>query len=259
VSDITIGIKTFLRDEHMMNCLRGINRTFSDANVIVADDGFISSTKQDFYNHLSDRKHKMIIMQFDSGFGAKSNAIAENLDTPYLLIGSDDFDFRPAEVRDGVERLKEVLDYFPDVDIASGRVNDAHYEFNWFEPEPGVLEEVPIDYSNYQLFHPWYTQADITVNYSLIRAGVFDKVRWDNDVKIGQGEHAAFFLDCKRAGFKTVWVPDVNIDELKIRNPPDYNRYRGRANDPGRICFDRRGIKKYVLSGGGVDYKKEEN
>ena len=40
---------------------------------------------------------------------------------------------------------------------------------------------------------PWFYEVDLTVNFRLIRREVFGKVRWDDDVKIGGGEHGKRF------------------------------------------------------------------
>jgi hypothetical protein len=133
----------------------------------------------------------------------------------------------------------------------SGRVNGNPYEVHLIERQPGEWYERPLTGSEY------FTQStgcDLTVNYFLARNKVFDTVRWDDDVKIGGGEHGAFFIDCKRAKFKTVYVAGVNINEQQVRNSPRYRMYRRRAQDPARPCFVRRGIKKYVCGNGVVDY-----
>jgi GT2 family glycosyltransferase len=258
MKDIAIGIKTFLRDPHLFNCIDGICASLPDAQMLIVDSGRDNEIKSAIYSDLKNAGHDVWRLNFDIGFGAASNFMVSQLNRKYILISSDDFNFRPLEVREGIERLQEVLDYFPEAHIASGRVNNNPYEFDWSESENGtVLEEIPIDRSTYNLYQPWFTECDLTVNYSLIRREVFDKVRWDEDAKIGQGEHASFFLDCRRAGFKTVWVPGVNIQELQIRNPPEYNRYRSRANSPERPCFKKRGIKRYVLANGIVDYEEK--
>ena len=258
MKDIAIGIKTFLRDDHLFRCIESIHASLpDDAQIIVVDDGRISEHKKTVYLEIGAYGHKVRTLDFDSGFGAKSNAMADMLDRKYILVASDDFDFRPTQVREGIERLQEVLDYFPEVSIASGRVGNRAYEFDLLETRPGEFVEVEIDRTTYDVFRPWFTECDLTVNYSLIRAEVFEKVRWDNDTKIGGGEHASFFIDCMRAGLKTVWVPGVNINELQIRNSREYNSYRNRADSKERPCFQKRGVKKYTLANGQIDYEEK--
>lgn len=256
---ISIGIRTFLRDEHLFHAIQGIQENLPEVQMVIADCGEMSDEKDGVYMDLERAGHKVFILPFDAGFGAMSNKIAQNFDREYLLIGSDDFDFEPTEVRCGIWKLQEILDLAEDVDIASGRVNNNPYEFYLTTVGEGQLKEENIHYNDHTILPMkyWYARCDLTVNYSLIRRRVFETVKWDEPTpKIGGSEHSAFFIDCMRAGFKTVYVPDVNINELKIRNSSRYNQYRRRANDPARPCLDRRGITKYILGNGQIDYEK---
>lgn len=218
--------------------------------MIIADDGEMSEEKREVYKSRTGLMH-IFLLPFDSGFGAKSNIIAGCCGTPYLLIGSDDFDFSPAPVREGIERLTEVLDHTPRLSIVSGRVSNRPYEFALAD-EGHRVQEFPIEYSEGMPYCP----CDLTVNYSLIRQEVFQKVSWDDDVKIGGGEHGAFFVDCKRAGFEVAYVPGVSISEQRVPSSARYRQFRARANSPERPCFDKRGITEYILGDGRTDYKK---
>jgi hypothetical protein len=258
---IAIGIKTFLRDEQLFNTIRAIQKYYSKAQLIIADCGDATEEKDGIYADLERQGHKTIQLPFDAGFGAMSNAIADALTRPYLLVGSDDFDFYDSKAKLGVERLQHVLENCPNIDIASGRVNNRPYEF-LLEDLGDKIVEKPINRS-LDTMESYYDcpagyAADLTVNYSLIRNRVFDQVRWDSDVKIGGGEHGAFFMDCKRAGFKTIYVPNVNINEQQIRNSPRYNEFRNRARGLERPCFVKRGIREYVLGDGRIDYKENQ-
>ena len=74
----------------------------------------------------------------------------------------------------------------------------------------------------------------------------------------GDGDHGAWFLDVKRAGFKVGYVPGVFISQQSGRDSERYQQFRRRANNPERSCFVKRGITKYVLGNGHVDYEKEK-
>jgi hypothetical protein len=253
--NISIGIKTFLRDPQLFAAVQGIRENLPGAQIIIADCGEMTEEKDSYYAELEREGHIHIDLPFDSGFGAMGNAIADRLERPLLLVASDDFDFSTPEVRQGIEKLEYALTA-PEIDITfdivSGRVNNRPYEFYLEERASGEWYEVPL--GGHQDLIP-YSHCDLTVNYSLIRRCVFDTVRWDDDVKIGGGEHGAFFIDCKRAGFKTVYVSGVNINEQQIRNTPRYNLYRRRALNPERPCFVKRGVKRYILGDGTIDYE----
>lgn len=253
---VAIGIKTFLRDAQLFETIQAIQETMPEVMMIVADCGEMTEEKDGVYADLERQGHKTVVLPFDAGFGAMSNAIVNELIRPYLLIGSDDFDFRPRYVRHGIEQLVEVLDLNDSKSIASGRVNNRPYEF-WLHEGGGTVIETPIDpvEPNAPI---WYCECDLTVNYSLIHHRVFESVCWDEDVKIGGGEHGAFFVDCKRAGFHTVYVPGVNIYEQTLPSSDRYKKFRSRARSPERPCFDKRGITEYIMGNGVTDYKKEK-
>lgn len=244
---VSVGVKTFLRDNKFTKTLTDIIVGMPEVEVVVADDGIIDNRKKAAYTVLRMKGHKFIECPFDSGFGYKSNKIADAFTRDYLLIGADDFDFEPRSVRNGIEALVDVLDK-TDIDIASGRVRGP-YEFTLEDLGDTIIEHrVRIEEPK-----PWYVDVDLTVNFSLIKRRVFEKVRWDDDVKISGGEHGAFFTDVKRAGFKVAYVPGVQISEQEGADSDEYVKYRTRGG-PERPCFVRRGIKKYILGSGYVDY-----
>ena len=100
---IAVGIKTFLRDPHMYAAVKGIRDNMPGAQIIIADDGRIDTYKFSVYENLKKSGHQVILLPFDSGFGKKSNLISTLNIRPYLLIGSDDFDFTQ-EATEGILR-----------------------------------------------------------------------------------------------------------------------------------------------------------
>lgn len=255
---VSILLKTFLRDQHLCDAINGVMTSMPEAQMIVVDDGEQDqfSPKQRMYERLRGLGHIVIVMPFDSGFGAKSNAGAAACERPYLLIGSDDFDFRPRSVREGIERLVSILEHAPEIAVASGRVNGYPYE-GWLRDRGDRIIEEYIKFDQpRQAGGVQYHLCNLTVNYSLIRRSILGpgKIEWDDDVKIGGGEHGAQFVKIKRAGHAVAWVPGVNICEQQGK-PTDvrYQAFRGRARQPGRLAFQKLGIKEYVCFGGNVE------
>jgi hypothetical protein len=252
LSGVTVLIKTFLRDGYLMRSIAGIQKSLPDVRIVVVDDGEDSKDKLILASKLRAMGHFYHWLPKDSGFGAKANAAIQFFDRPYVLIGSDDFDFADPSVRRGIERMTAVLDNDTEISVASGRVANRPYEKllelgeDWAQERPGYrgsksIQGIP------------YRPCDLTVNYSMIRREVFETVRWDDDVKIGGGEHGAFFIDLKRAGFKVAWVAGVSISELPANaswRHRDYLNMRGRARSPERPCYLRRGIKHYLTADG---------
>jgi glycosyltransferase involved in cell wall biosynthesis len=254
LSKVSIGIKTFLRDSHLRDAIAGIEKNFSACEIVIADDGRFDQDKDEMYRELRSEGHLVEDLPFDSGFGFKSNWIAQHFRRDYLLVASDDFDFHPPEVVRGIEKLVDVLDH-TDVDIASGRVNNWPYEFDLEDFGDTIIEhQIRMHGGSEKL---WFIGCSLTVNYSLMKRFVFSQVMWDNDVKIGGGEHGAFFVDAQRGSLKTAYVPGVNINTQKKLDPLEYRPYRLRALCSERPCFVKRGIKKYVLGDGRIDYEEK--
>lgn len=258
---VAIMVKTFLRDGYLLACLKGIEKHFPDATTIVVDDGRECRDKITKYTKLRERGDTALWMPFDTGFGAKANAAMEYIykhyeKLDYVLIGSDDFEF-DAGVRESVEKMQKVLDANPAIAVASGRVDGKPYEFCWDVLDDGhTLKEVPRYYGSDEVDGVKFHMCDLTVNFSLIRISALKNtpIRWDGgEVKIGGGEHSAFFLDLQRSYHQVAYVEEANVRQFKFQPvwmAPDYPKMRQRARKPGRPCLKKRGIDKYILNCG---------
>jgi len=249
---LTIGVRTFLRDEKLFKAVNGILATMPEVEIFVVDCGEYTKEKDDFKARLIDMGHEVANLEFAVGFGAMSNMLIDHFRRDYLLFGSDDFDFSPLSVREGIEKMVEILDT-TDVDVISGRVSGhGAYEFDLEEQEGGVVIEHPVHIPNHPDLH--FVYCDLTVNYSIFKRRVFEKVRFEQDVPIQGGEHGAQFLKIKRAGYKVAYAVGVEIEEQGGLDSRRYRQFRARHTDPPRVCFDRIGVKKYILGNGQVDW-----
>lgn len=243
LTNVSILITTFLRDGCLLECIRRIQAHFPEVTIVVVDDGYPTTEKQELAKHLNAGGHEYIVLPFDSGLPAKRNAGVKVIRTRYMLMGCDDFDFSPIEARLGIEKMRGILDLNPEIDVASGRRANEPYE--------GFLSIVPGQYIKETSLVPTgnreFYKVDLTVNYFLARTNIVQKFPWDERMKIG-GEHGDWFLDLKNADRHVVWVPGVNITELQVPNGehPDYAYYRARARDLGhKIFLAKRGVMDY--------------
>jgi len=260
LSRVCVMVKTFLRDGFLFACLDGLEKNFADCKIVVVDDGYEDGKKITRAADLRSKGHSWDVLPFDSGFGAKANRAIDHCDREYVLIASDDFNFDDPAVRPGVEAMQKVLDAVPSLALVSGRVDGNPYEFCW-ETGERSLREVPGYHDSGEIDGVRYHMCDLTVNYSLIRTKVFQPqhgdIRWDGgDVKIGGGEHSAFFVDLQRTYWGVAYVEGANINQL----PPnykwqhkDYPAMRRRARTMGRPCLKKRGIDVYVLGDGSAE------
>jgi hypothetical protein len=261
LSRVDILLKTFKRDGMLFRSIEAIQKNAPSARMVIIDDGAWGFRKTELYGRLRREGHACHHMPFDSGFGAKSNAAMLFYQREYVLIASDDFDFTPEAVEGIRDMVRASDDKF--FSVVSGRVDGSAYEFHLLSYDDEVKELKP-DYKNpfrcktedgsdkTLILH----KCDLTVNYCLVRRDILghgaNQVHWDDDVKIGGGEHGAWFLDLKKAGHKVAYLEGANINQQGWWNgceDPDYGMYRARAREPGRICLKRRGVNKYWCFG----------
>jgi len=255
LSRVCILIKTFLRDGLLFKCIQGVEKNLPEAKMVIVDDGQEAKYKITKYAELRQAGHVCEWLPYDSGFGAKANAGIEHCDREYVLIASDDFDFSHPNTRAGIEKMVTVLDADPSLHIVSGRVNGRKYE-SLLEENGATVREVPQYKGGKHINGIDYYLCDLTVNYSLIRRECLgmEKLHWDGgEIKIGGGEHGAFFLDAKRLGYNVAVVPSAEIHELQDTGGmihPMYPQARARARMLGRPCLKKRGVDRWILQDG---------
>jgi glycosyltransferase involved in cell wall biosynthesis len=242
LSDITILVTTFLRDGYLQDCIAGIYKNLPECHIVVVDDGERSSS----IVH-SLRKEKWLAMPFDSGLSAKRNAGVKAATTKYVLLGCDDFQF-DAEARRGIELMLEALDCFPQLSVASGRVDYRNYEGFLEYVDGEYIKETRADMSPADKDGACQL-VDLTVNYFLARTEVLKQFPWPEEMKIG-GEHVCLFLDLKLAGKKVAWVKGANINTQPhdpSKQDPRYPEFRARARTLGHpLMKTRYNIKQYI-------------
>ena len=250
---VTIMVKTMLRDGPLFFALDGIQKTLPDCKIVVVDDGIERPEKITRYARLREQGHTCIWLPFDTGFSRKANAAIPHCDGDFVLIGSDDFNFMQDNVASDINKMMKVLDHDPSVGFAAGRVNGVQYEWQWEQGEDW-LKEYKGDNGGGEVDGVKYRYCDLTVNYGLVRRSILNTVHWDDTpIKIGGGEHAAWFIDLKRAGWRAAYVEGCNINESKhIRHMIDvkYALLRSRARGEGRPLLKVRGINRYTMGSG---------
>lgn len=256
---VCVQMKCLLRDGLMYRSTAGVLANLPGARLVIVDDGLESREKITYYAKLRAAGHTCAWLPFDSGFGAKSNEAIKYYDRPYVLIASDDFDFTP-KAADGVRCMMAVLDGDPSIDIASGRVDDNPYEGDLIvRVREDGLKEISTPRPNYSKMRTIgdveYLEVGLTVNYNLMRREVFEKVRWDDEFKIG-GDHGLFYLNAQEQGLKTAWVKDVSISQLRPKAgdcDPRYGEFRGRARHSLPRLYKKYGWWSWTNMQGDID------
>lgn len=241
LNDVTIIITSFLRHGFLLECIQGIRMQLKDAKVIIVDDGNLMGSP--FGNNLASIPNVSLIhLPFDSGLSAKRNAAMAQVTTPYVLMGSDDFDFSDWNAREGVERMHSILKQHPEIDLVGGRHNSVPYEGNLEYVQGEYIKEHRVKSND--LFYP----VDLTCNYWMARSDRIKNIPWNDRMKIG-GEHGDWFLELKHRGIKVVACPSANINAIPFemgKQDQRYPEFRSRARELGhKIFLEKRGVKTY--------------
>ncbi len=259
-SDITVGVKTFLRTPKLRMCLESLTR-HAWREVIVADDGPIDEEREELYKEFACRLPLVVVrLPFDTGLSAGRNEIVRRCSTDYLLVLDDD-----QTVPDNIGALADVLDECPDLGgiscvwlEKSGRkctACDLRVEGRTiFKQAPAGKEEFATQGGHR------YVRFDFVPNSTLFRATCLADQAWDPFYKIGK-EHLDFYLMHQRLGR---WKFAVSLDVVIGHHPEgassDYEDFRHgeRVRKSERYFLEKFGVdevvegRKYVDEQGAV-------
>jgi len=238
LEQVTIAITSFLRPGYLKVCLEGISKNLPDAAVLVADDSD--------NNLCSSMVSGCLVLPFDSGLTRKRNAIVRACQTPFLYMGSDDFDFSTKGFRLGLEQAVALLSTNPEIDLVGGRVDNNPYESHLeYDAAENVMRERRLVPDGYH-----YQKCDLVVNAFLARTSTLREVPWDENIFPIGGEHGDWFLDMKAAGKTTVILRGLNINTLSLgasAQDPRYNGFRRRCFSMGHTkMLKKRGLKDWI-------------
>lgn len=256
--DVTIAVTSFLRHGYVAKCIHSIREFLPECAVIIADDS--GEPEPAVRYRWKGFQHNGIILPFDSGLSAKRNAIVRECSTKYLLLFCDDFK-ADQQCRLGVERMVEVLDRWPEIQVAAGRVDKRPYEA-WLEYIPGhLIKERPIEFE-YDANEPHTGLAippfpiELASNYFLGRTEALQGCPWPEDIRPIGGEHVAFFLDAKIQGMRIVLVTGANVNTMTLgpeAQDPRYPAMRARAASTGHAAMKAHyNIRRYIGMNGDV-------
>jgi len=250
LQNITIVIPTFHRRGYLAECFRAVEANLPECSVVVAQDDGGDCTWE--YNTCWAK------LPYDSGLTAKRNAAVRLVETPYVLMGSDDFDFSTPDARKGIIDMMLAAELHPEIDVIVGSYKERPYH-GFLEYVPGkyikehrldVNKQLPIIDNSFKLW-----KIDIGPNYFLARTEVLKEIPWDETIRPIGGEHADFYLDLKEADKLVVYIPFVNINEQprdRSKEHPNYREFRARCWDGHALMKKKRNITQYVDFNGGV-------
>lgn len=224
---LAVVIKTFHRDNCLYKCIKSIKKHIPEAIIYVGDDGFMTDEKEQFY---IDNKVNYFYLEHNCGISEGRNKIIEKVKEDYILLLDDDFVIteeinyknviKQLEKSDNIILISGIL-----YDIKDSGTSMLKYAFD-VEIKDRKIQKKDLSrvFINDIIK---YRQSDLMINFFIAKRKLFDKVKWDERLKIGT-EHMDFFLKIK---YNTDWIavqsPNMRSEHRPIVNEI-YRKYRAR-------------------------------
>lgn len=240
---VTAIIISFLRPQYTTACILSLKKTYPEIKIIVGENG---EYNKDLAGLCKEHGIEYVQLPFDSGVCVARNELIKMVQTPYVLVGDDDFYYDENAKVDG---MKNILDNVEDIDLVGGRVRQNGEIKNYqgiIEKRHNHFQTYPIDIENQkyeELDGMRYCKADLTFNYFVARTEKVKQVPWDEEIKVAY-EHFSWFYDFKVAGGKVVFTPDAIVihkpehiarNILNTEENKTYQAYRNRQSDKDRF------------------------
>lgn len=259
MEEITIIIKTFLREKRLFCLLESIEKYYKNIKIIIVDDGIknIESIIKEKYK----LEIRYVKIGYDLGLSYGRNLALSLLETKYFLLCDDDFVFTKET---NIMELKNILEE-NNADIVGGVIrNKLNYTegilrkrirnfikslykkpliHNYYGEILKIENELTIEYFNQSNFDKFIV-TDICLNFFLGNTERIKKTgAWNEKLKIG--EHSDFFVRMKENNLKVITTTMCICDHYPIKTD-EYLKYRNRVEEMTKILFESRKIKKQI-------------
>jgi len=223
-----IGIKTFMREKPILNCIHSIEENLKNYHIYIADDSeTISEDKQILYNKLKKEGHIIIRLPFDVGISKGRNEIVKRVKEKYMLYLDDDFVITPDN---NFEKIIDILEQRPDIGLITGcLIYDNHptgYEFNLSIRDRTIFKEpLTSEWEKYGKLK--IRRTDLGLNFFICRIKMLKEIKWDERFIIFT-EHLDFFLQVKQSHWKVYYCPEMRSIHDATMLDREYAKYRHR-------------------------------
>ncbi|KAM6974282.1 uncharacterized protein LKV04_015920 [Tautogolabrus adspersus] len=223
-SHVTITTKTFLRYTNLNVLISSIRNFYSNITIIIADDSLVPQ-------NITGDNIQQYIMPPAQGWFAGRNLAVSQVTTKYFLWVDDDFVFTE---NTKIEKLVEIMEAFPELDVLGGTVNGNQFYFTLEYEEGEEMDGGCLNRKSRGSFKslPGYPHCSWTsgvVNFFLARTDAAQKVGFDP--KLQRVAHSEFFMD----GLGSLMVATCNhvsIGHQPRKSNKDTNKY-SQFRNPG--------------------------
>lgn len=224
---VTIGITAFRRPESLHRLVSSIRQRYADVPIVVADNG-------DQPADLTEFAHvKYLTLPFDCGLSAARNRLIDELQTPYMMLLEEDFEFTACT---SIERFVDVLESDNTVGVVGGSLirNGQRLQLaRDFELFRDVLYCRPTAPA-WQIADGGtpYHHTQYVYNFCLFRIDMLTAHKWDESLKLG--EHADYYYAVRKRGkWRVAHCPAVSAIH-HLERPDNYIAHRQRGNNEFR-------------------------
>lgn len=197
--ETTFLVKTFLRHDLALRCVRSIKERYP-SKVLVVDD---SDAPKSFEDELKALGVKLLRLPYDSGLSAGRNAGIKQIATPYTVVLDDDTIVTQESRIDRMLRLLSRADIVCGAMRQDGELVDWHGSY--LRRENGLIL-VPFDGEYEEANTVRFARVDFGLNFLAARTAFLRSNRWDVNLKTH--EHTDFFLRLKDTKARVVFAPD---------------------------------------------------
>ena len=260
--DTTIIITTFDRPECLDRLLVSIFQHYPDIPVIVVDNGFIKYEPEKIFKD----NVKLIRAKPDSGLSACRNIAVDHVKTKYTFVTDDDVVFTNTTQ---IDNFISIFNEDKEIEIVGGILEDEDHGKLPAVDKIGGIENIfaqcdlDLEIRDGTLFkYPsadkikrtkegvHYKYVDFVLNFFLAKTSIFDTIRWDNELKLG--EHFDFFLRFKNIttgqARRIAFTPDVKAEHKNdYRKNEKYKKYRARVGHFFKMAKDKHGLTDVVF------------
>lgn len=254
ITQVTAVLISFMRPGYTKICIDSLQKTYPGMKILVADNAGDQASKE-LEKFCKDRGVQYFVLPFDSGVCVARNFLVAHVETPYVLVGDDDFLYdKDAQVTE----MTRFMMAHPEYTLIGGRIREKGQVKNYqgwvtVMKDALVYKKLDVENTDYQRCHASelrYCDVDLTFNFFVGRVSDIRQIPWDEHIKVAY-EHSDWFIELKKQGKKSAFSPDPIVQHKPegVVVPNEYKAYRLRRSD--KDYFFRKHNLTFTIDMGG--------